>query len=50
MRDKTDNKIIECAFDGQADYIITGDTDLLDLVEFRGIKIITPKKFLQKIY
>ncbi len=48
VRDKTDNKIIECAFDGKADYIVTGDSDLLELVEFKGIKIFTPKKFLQE--
>ena len=25
VRDKTDNKIIECAIDGQANFIVTGD-------------------------
>ncbi|MCX6818642.1 MAG: putative toxin-antitoxin system toxin component, PIN family [Candidatus Aenigmarchaeota archaeon] len=47
VRDKTDNKIIECAFDGNADYIVTGDPDLLCLKEFRGIKIKTAKEFLE---
>ncbi len=46
VRDKSDNKIIECAFDGAADFIVTGDTDLLELKEFRGIRIITAKEFL----
>lgn len=46
VRDKTDNKIIECAFDSKADYIVTGDPDLLILKEFKGIKIVTAKKFL----
>ncbi|MBI3412744.1 MAG: putative toxin-antitoxin system toxin component, PIN family [Candidatus Aenigmarchaeota archaeon] len=49
VRDKNDNKIIECAFDGKADYIVTGDLDLLSLKEFRGIKIITAKEFLDEI-
>jgi len=49
VRDKKDNKIIECAFDGQADYIVTGDLDLLDLKEFRGIKIVTSKEFLEEV-
>ena len=31
VRDKSDNKIIECAVDGRADFIITGDPDLLVL-------------------
>ena len=46
VRDKKDNKIIECAFDGKADYIVTGDPDLLELKEFRGIKMLTAKEFL----
>lgn len=49
VRDKKDNKIIECAFDGKADYIVTGDPDLLDLNEFRGIKIATAKDFLNHL-
>ena len=49
MRDKKDNKIIECAFDGKAEYIVTGDPDLLDLKEFRGIKIIKAKEFLETL-
>ena len=48
VRDKKDNKIIECAFDGKANYIVTGDPDLLELKEFRGIKIVTAKKFLEE--
>lgn len=49
VRDKNDNKIIECAFDGKADYIVTGDPDLLSIKEFRGIKIITAKEFLDEL-
>lgn len=49
VRDKKDNKILECAFDGKTDYIVTGDTDLLYIKEFKGIKIITAKEFLDEI-
>ena len=49
VRDKKDNKIIECAFDGKVDYIVTGDPDLLVLENFRGIKIIKAKEFLEEI-
>ena len=49
VRDKKDNKIIECAFDGKADYIVTGDPDLLELKEFKNIRIITAKDFLKII-
>ena len=49
VRDKKDNKIIECAFDGKVDYIVTGDPDLLELKEFKGIKIVKAKEFLKEI-
>jgi len=48
VRDRTDNKIVECAVDGDAEFIVTGDNDLLELKEFRGIRIVTAKAFLQQ--
>ena len=47
VRDKKDNKIINCALDGRADYIVTGDKDLLELKEFKDTKIITAKQVLE---
>ena len=44
--DLDDNKIIECATEGNADYIISYDNHLLKLKEYEGIKIITPKELL----
>ena len=44
--DPDDNIILEGALAGEVDYIITGDTHLLNLKEFRGIKIITAKEFV----
>jgi len=44
--DPDDNMILETAVAGDAEYIISGDADLLKLKEFRGIKIITAKEFL----
>ena len=46
-RDHKDNMILELAISGQADVIITGDKDLLDLNPFEGILILTPKDFLE---
>jgi len=46
-RDPDDNRVLECALDGQAEYIITGDKDLLDLEEFQGMRIINVADFLQ---
>jgi len=45
--DADDNKIIECAISANANYIITGDNHLLKLKEFRGIKIVNSKDFLE---
>ncbi len=45
-RDPKDDKFLELAVNGNADYLITGDRDLLVLNPFRGIEIVTPKDFL----
>ena len=45
-RDSEDDKILECALLANADYIITGDTDLLIFEEFRGVKIITANEYV----
>ena len=44
--DPDDNMILECAVEGNADFIITQDNHLLKMKEFRGIKIITTSEFL----
>lgn len=45
-RDPKDNKFLEVAVNGNADYILTGDQDLLFLNPFRDIPIIPPAYFL----
>lgn len=47
--DPDDNKILECALEGKADYIVSQDAHLLKLKEFHGIKIITPKQALKRV-
>ncbi len=47
--DPDDDKIIECAVDGEADYIVSGDSDLTNLQEYKGIEILKPHKFLKKL-
>lgn len=44
-RDPEDNAVLECALAGQADFIVTGDKDLLVLNPFRGIRILKPADF-----
>jgi predicted nucleic acid-binding protein len=39
-RDPDDDKFLECAVDGQADYIVTADNDLLSLGEIENIPIV----------
>jgi putative PIN family toxin of toxin-antitoxin system len=34
VRDETDNRVLEAAIEGAADYIVSGDDDLLDLGSF----------------
>jgi putative PIN family toxin of toxin-antitoxin system len=41
-----DNRILECAVAGRADYIISGDHHLTDLKAYDRIKIVTPTEFL----
>ncbi len=44
--DFDDNKIIECAVESNAEYIISYDKHLLKLKEFQGMKIIRPEEAL----
>ncbi len=47
-RDAKDNKFLELAVSGRADFIISGDNDLLVLNPSRGISILKPKEFLSR--
>ena len=49
-RDPKDNILLECALAGRADYIVTGDQDLLILHPFRGIAILKPREFLRRLF
>lgn len=45
-RDEDDNRVLEAAWEGNCDYIVTGDSDLLDLKNYKKIKILTAEEFL----
>ena len=45
--DPADNRYLECAVEGAADYLVTGGQDLLDLHEHGGIRIMSPKTLLE---
>ena len=44
-RDPKDNKFLELAVHGKADYLISGDQDLLILNPFQEISILSPQAF-----
>ena len=46
--DSTDNIFLECAQDGKADYIISGDHHFLNIGSYKGIQIMRAKDFLIK--
>ena len=44
--DPDDNRVLECAIKGSADYIVTGDRHLLKLGSYEAIPIVTVRQFL----
>lgn len=43
-----DNRIIECAIESKAQYLVSGDKKhLLSLKQYQGIKIVPPAEFLE---
>jgi putative PIN family toxin of toxin-antitoxin system len=46
-RDPDDNMVINAALDGKANYIVSGDPDLLDLKDFKKIEIVSVDKMLK---
>ena len=45
--DSDDDVFVNVAYDGKADYIVSGDKHLLSLGDFRGIKIVTVDEMLK---
>ncbi len=44
-RDTDDDNILACALAAKAEYLVTGDADLLELKRHKGVKIISPRDF-----
>jgi putative PIN family toxin of toxin-antitoxin system len=49
LEDPDDNRILECAVEAKASYIITGDFHLLKLSRYRDIEIVNAFTFLEKL-
>lgn len=47
VADPDDTKYLVCAVEGHADFIVSGDHHLTDLVMYRGIRIVTTVDFIQ---
>jgi putative PIN family toxin of toxin-antitoxin system len=47
-RDPDDNRVLECAIEAKATFIVTGDHHLLDLDPYQGIAILSPRDFLDR--
>jgi hypothetical protein len=48
-RDAKDNFLLSLAKDARADFLVTGDSDLLDLEKFEKTQITSIKDFLKKL-
>ncbi len=46
--DPDDNRILEAALSAEADAIVSGDTHLLDLINWNGIPLLSADTFLKK--
>ena len=47
LSDEPDNRILECAIAGGVDAIVTGDRAVLKLGDFRGVKIVSLREYLE---
>lgn len=45
-KDRDDDKYIAAALEGRAGFVVAGASDLLDLKEYEGIRIVSPRAFL----
>lgn len=46
LRDEPDNRILECAVEGRAEVIVTGDKAMLAVGEYQGVRLMTLADYL----
>ena len=49
LADPDDDKVLACAKAAKAEVITSGDSHLLDLKEYEGVKILTVNQFLEQV-
>jgi putative PIN family toxin of toxin-antitoxin system len=47
--DPDDDKYIAAALEGRAGFVVSGDRHLLELQEYEGVRIVTPRMFLSML-
>ena len=47
--DPDDNRVLECALAADVDTIVSGDSHLLDLGQWQGIRVLSPAEFIREI-
>jgi len=47
VADPDDDKFIACALALKAQYVVSGDKALIDVRQYQGINIVTPREFLE---
>jgi putative PIN family toxin of toxin-antitoxin system len=47
FKDEPDNRILECALSGEADLLVTGDKEILQQREYKGVKIVSLREYLE---
>jgi len=45
--DPEDNRVLECALEARADFIVTGDKHLLEIHGYRSVRIVRASEFLE---
>ena len=48
-RDPDDDNFIACALAGDCRFIISGDKDLREISGHQGVKVVTPREFLESV-
>lgn len=48
-RDPKDNMVFSCALEAKANFIVSGDKDILEVKSFQGIPVKSPKDFVEGI-
>ena len=50
QEDAADNRYLECAVEGAAAYLVSGDRLLLSLGTYQGMQIVSPRVFLEVLH